>query len=483
MAWQQFFIQSGGNNAYSGTLSVGQSTPALVWNNTVSWVGGTGGGGNNQFTVTDSAASAIQVGDFINIGGTYVTLVTNISNVGSAYTVVCSTTTAWGTEPATNASIAAYDGGAWLSLAQGILTGSTTVPQSTMVCVKNSVTFTSTVTVALKGATTAPVWFRGYNTSIGDLDAVSATLAYPTMTMNTNGASMTFSGGNTLITGLAFTSSAGSNNNTNTVASTGASNRFDNCIFINQGTTARPFQVSSNSCTCTQCYFACTQSGSTLKLINISSGMSLYLNGCYLDATYNPGALASVSNGTLVMMDCTIIGSTSYAVQINGPFSITNCTFKGSSSDAIQIATAPSTSVLSQIINCAFFNAGRYDINNSSGTNTIQVYLRGNLSYNPTSGHLNGFGDWQEMGTSPAPASPNAAFVDSSQPYVSSTDLHLVASSAGANASLPGIWPQATYVSPPLQSTPDVGAWQRVAGGGACRPSVVHAVPNPSLFQ
>ena len=98
-AYTSFYIQSGGANANSG--STNSNSP--VWSNTVSWTGGVGGGGNDTFVVTDAAASVIAVGDWINIGGSWVSQVTGVSNVGSVYTIVMSTTAAYGTEPATNA--------------------------------------------------------------------------------------------------------------------------------------------------------------------------------------------------------------------------------------------------------------------------------------------------------------------------------------------------------------------------------------------
>jgi hypothetical protein len=55
-----------------------------------------------------------------------------------------------------------------------------------------------------------------------------------------------------------------------------------------------------------------------------------------------------------------------------------------------------------------------------------------------------------------------AAFVDTNDPRVSATDFHLLATSLGAGAGIPGQWEGRTAG---LTSTPDVGAWQRAVGG------------------
>jgi hypothetical protein len=93
-------------------------------------------------------------------------------------------------------------------------------------------------------------------------------------------------------------------------------------------------------------------------------------------------------------------------------------------------------------------NGSGYDIDNASGTNTAFPTLANNDSYNPASGHLNGFGDLFELNP----------LTEGSNPFVSSTNLALVSSAAGANAGLPGQWEAQTAG---LGGFPDIGAWGR----------------------
>ena len=128
-------------------------------------------------------------------------------------------------------------------------------------------------------------------------------------------------------------------------------------------------------------------------------------------------------------------------------------TYNACLGDSIRITTVPSGNTGAVIGNNSFFVSGGFDINNSSGTNTAAIRLISNLTYLPTSGHLNGFGDWPELN----------ALTDGSDPRTSSTNLALISTSAGAGAGIPGQWENLTAG---LGGFPDVGAWQRAVSGG-----------------
>jgi hypothetical protein len=454
MAYTDFYVQSAGNNANSGS----SPTNTIAWQNaSVAWTGGSGGGGNNTFVVTDATASAISVGDYINIGGGWVSQVTGVSNVGSVYTVVMSTTVAWGTEPATNASIGAVDGGSFANITGTIFTGSTTVPSSTRINIQ-AATYTTgaNLNIQLKGTTTAPVWFRGYNTTPGDLDNGSTSLAYPLLSL---GATFIFNmlGGYVLWSGLSF---SGNRSGAAVGSSTASPIRIRHCQFANtsSNSAATAFSAGVAVTTLVNCSF--TTPSTANAIVSVSAGTE-FIN-CYFTGASSGSTQVGIASGTtaagLIMAGCTVTGTGSYGVNCTsttGPVQIINCTFNACGGDSIRFTTAmPGTGVLTMIAGCAFFKSGGYDINNSTGTNTANVELAGNLSYSPTSGHLNGFGDWAELN----------ALVDSSDPRKSATDLHLIPTSNGAGAGLPQQWEGQTAG---LASTPDVGAWQRLAGGSS----------------
>ncbi len=149
------------------------------------------------------------------------------------------------------------------------------------------------------------------------------------------------------------------------------------------------------------------------------------------------------------MHRCTFTGLGGRGIYASSTVSVvvTDCTFKSCALDSLYFSSLPGDGL---VANNYFAQSGGFDIDNASGANTSSIGLFNNVSYSPTSGHLSGFGDWTEAN----------ALVDSSSPFVSSTDLHLIPSSAGANAGLPGQWENLTAG---LTSMPDVGAWQRQA--------------------
>jgi hypothetical protein len=455
MAYQPFYIQSGGSNANAGT-----TTGSPVWSNTsaVVWVGTT----TSTLTVTDSAASAVQVGDFINVGGTYVSKVTSINAIGApTYVFTLSASSAsWGTEPSGqtySSSGTVVDGGAWADLTQGILTGATTVPQSTKVNIKAATySYSGNTVVSLLGTTTKPLVYAGYNTTPGDLDNGSAVLSYPVCSMGAH--YLDFAGSFATISALSVT---GSSSTTATLyGATSPANgfiRFRHCRAVNTSTASGAAAFGAELwTTATQCYFAMTTASSTGVVVIPGGTLGYELIGCYIDGSLSSGV--TITTSTCVVRDCTILTGTSYGLEIqgtSGAILIDRNTFIGKTGggDFIHITALVSNGDLESITNNYFYNCGGYDINNATGTNTCIIEIANNVHNNPASGQLNGFGDFTELNP----------LTESINPFVSSTDLHLIASSNGASAGLPGQWENLTAG---LQSTPDVGAWQRNASSG-----------------
>lgn len=457
MAFQDFYMQTGGSNANSG--STNGTTP--VWGNTSSvvWVGTT----TSTLTVTDSSASAVQVGDLINVGGSYVSAVTGINATGAPTYVftLSAAASSWGTEPAGqtySSSGTVVDGGCWASLAQGVLAGGATVPAGTRVNVKaGTYSPAGAVTVSLVGATTKPIWFRGFTSSPGDLDAAAfdSGVAYPLIS---NTGQTAFSGAFTVVSRISFTGTP----TTQTVLASGSPVRFVHCRFVNTNAAAGSYAFANNAaCTLFCCYFKATATASYV----VQPQADCELVGCYVDGP-NSGSLTTgvfSSSGRFVAIKNTFNLCPLYGLRLSGGsvIIVNQNTFNGCYADSVRVDATLGNQLVSFADN-TFFNSGQtsgagYDVNNSTGTNSAVGVIYGNLSYNAKTGRINGFGDYPEFN----------ALSDSSDPRTSSTDFHLVSTSNGYGAGIPGQWEDLTGG---VKSTPSPGAWQSAsAGGGGAR--------------
>lgn len=448
-AWTNMYVQSGGNNAYAGTSTT------LIWGNaSTTWTGSTTG----TIVVTDATASAVTVGDWINVGGSFISPVTAVSNAGSAYTITLSHTagTYYGVEPSSG-TLAAYDGGPWANLSGTIITSSSsyTVPVSTLINVKYATyTLGATLNIYLKGTTTAPLQISGYTSTPGDLTSVTTTSnSYPL-----------FSGSYEIlsksayfrVTGLSFTCSGAFP----TVSNNGATGTqtYDNCRFVNTYGTASgvAFQIYSFFSAFTNCYFNAESGSGNCAVVEFSASFM----GCWF--TSNSGNSKSgleSTSGDVSCQNCVFVSLGAQAIYAGstGALSIKNCTFSNCGNDAIYIAAIPGTSLDHIIANNLFRNITGYGINNATGTNTAVLIVQNNAYYNCSSGHTNGFGDWNEINP----------ITLSSDPCVSNSNLTLVSTSPAAGAGMPGQWQNVSEVS-----YPDIGAFQRNAssGGGTVVP-------------
>jgi hypothetical protein len=471
MTIQNFYIQSGGASANSGTTN--SNTP--VWSNTSSvvWVGTTTG----TLTVTDSAASAVQVGDWINIGGSCVMQVASINSASAPTYVITVTTTAgtfYGTEPtgqtySTNGKV--VDGGAWPDFTTPIALGSFTIPGSSTIYAKSNATLggAAAQTIAWAGAVTKVFRIAGYVTTPGDLDMpagfpgmVAAGTTYPAIPYTSTGR-ITFSGIHTEVSGFNITGSV----NSTLVSSSGSTFRLHNCLVANATNNT---SAGAASCSATNACLSCcdlTVAGN-VAVVTGSSGNSLFVESCTINGTSTGtsqhGITAGGTGSTTIVHKTTFngLGGNGISSASTGNLVVLGTTFKGCGVDGIHLSSVPVGIIASNY----FEGSGANDINNASGANTDLLQLLNNDTYFTGSGaHLAGFGDWSELG----------AITESSSQFVSSTDLHIQSTSSGAGAGLPGQW---VGLTPGLTSTPDVGAWQRVvtAGGGGGTPILQSAI-------
>lgn len=305
---------------------------------------------------------------------------------------------------------------------------------------------TTTRTFAAVGTTTAPIWWKGFNNSPGDLDTDYATAkpawTFTTGRVNITGAHHIFS--NLNIQGAPTTNAL--------VALSGSFGRTHRCRIENTGTNA-------NS-----------------RAVTASTGVGMIIDSCWLKATSSATSVINASTGTGVY-GCDIVGG-GHGIDVMGSplqacfnvfrsvggdgiqvtsgtiatFLVLNNTFYGSGSDGVEFVVIPTQ--IAAIIGNIFANNGGYGINNSSGTNTNIVMRAYNSYYSNTSGTESGFGD-----------SPSYNDVtESGSPFTNagSGDLTLISAALSKAAGIPGLFENESY-----SSYLDIGAIQRQEAGGA----------------
>lgn len=455
MAYTVFNI-IGGTTAPGSNLNSGSTTAAAAAYTSTS---GNWSTVTNQFTPTDGStpASSISVGDYVAIytnGATSTSYVAQVTAVaaGANGAITVSASVDYGTPPATaSGTISLKAGGAWADFTPVANFGTATVPQSTEIDVKGqdsggAITYTlgAALTLALKGTTTTPLWYRGYNTTVGDLDAVSVSLSYPTIATGTN--LVTVSGGWARLAGLSFTSTrAGA---LGTTSGAGGPVFFDNCLFSNTAASASAATMNAGVAggVFTDCWFG--TSASANQIMNIQATTEIH--GCWFNGA-NSGAtqVGVVAPVTCVITDCTFFQIPLDGIQTTGIAGITvrNCTFSQCSRDGIRLTAVPAANSIHSFTSNLFRKIGGSAINNTTGTNTANVLIKRNAYYSITGSQTSGFGDDTEI----------QPITELSDPCVSDTDLHLVSTALSAGAGFPGQWPNESG----SVAYPDIGAWQR----------------------
>jgi hypothetical protein len=429
---------SGGSNANSGTTaSVIYTSSIAVWD------------GTSQITGISGVSGVVNINDWVNVASVYIAQVTATSSTG----FTLSTTAKYGTAPGAG-TVTVTDGGYFASqVAITAIFGTATVFASTQFqwqAGNAAFTLSGALTIGVVGTTTAPVWHRGFNTTPGDLDNGSTTLAYPTIVCGAN----TFTSGGAFSTWTGFAISTTRSGPTVTVT-TGANQSFRHCQFTNTAANAAAFAATLSGVSGTEftkCYFSTTSTAT--EIVNVGNNIASF-NGCWFAGAASGTTQIGILFGTAMfsVVGCTFYkcGSSAMKTSVtNSGASIIGNTFYKSGSDHITLTgtlTVPVT-----VANNLFVNAGTngsgYDINNSSGTNTALIRVLNNSWYNPASGHTNGLGDTVF----------DNELAESTLPVVSDTNLAVLSTSLAANGGLPQQWEAQTAG---LGGFPDVGAWQR----------------------
>lgn len=304
---------------------------------------------------------------------------------------------------------------------------------------------TTSRTFGTSGTTTAPVWWRGYNTTAGDIDTNNS-LTKPAITFTTG--QMVLSGSYQLFSNLDISGAQTTNGQ----------------VRINTGTKIWVHR----------CRIACTSANANGRAISMASGDNAVTN-CYLTATTTATNIVdNAQNGTTFIANTFAGGSVGVLVGGTPPQLYAFNVFRGQSSDAIRTSSTSRVWLIGNTVYGAgadgfniqaaptlIFAAGNilsnstgYGIDQSSGTNSANVLRMNNLFYSNTSGKENGFGDWPSI----------AEQTGSSSPFTNAgaSDLSLAATSNALNNGPPA---PGTFENESYTSYLDIGAVNRQSSG------------------
>jgi hypothetical protein len=308
-------------------------------------------------------------------------------------------------------------------------------------------TYTNTTTgrrFAVAGTTTSPVWWRGYNTTIGDRDT-DPTLTPPKITFTTG--LCTFGGTHQLFSHLDVSGA----NTGRQLSVSGANLKLDRCRVENTNAAAASSAVTnttSGTNTFSRCWFKAT-----------ATATRVFQNGAvadFLGCVWTGGGVGIDSTTAIRLIGCVFRATGSHGFQAITTGSIqqvVGCTFRGCGGDGVRLDVLPTSIVV--VANCLFAGCSGYGLNNNTGANTNVVTRFGNDYWSNTSGTENGFGD------SPSPAQLS----ESADPHTSATVLSLVGTAAAKAGGQPGLFENEAYTS-----YADVGAVQRQEAGGTSGP-------------
>lgn len=261
---------------------------------------------------------------------------------------------------------------------------------------------------ATAGTTTSPVWFRGYKTTIGDMDAA---------------------GRGTFMSGTEIPAfSLGSNRN----VSTANFLHFSNLDFQSSQTSNAVARATGESTIYVRCRAECTAAnvnGRAYELSGVDSG--IYASSAIATSTASACVVLG-DRGTVINSRITggIVGySGSITTSVIGNVFIsqagdamtfanfTRCVVVGNmiyspAGDGWKFASGTPTHCI--IYGNVFSEVGSYGIENGSGTNTAKIQRINNAFYIPTSGQELGMSDWEQIGAITLTADPfvNAAAGD-----------------------------------------------------------------------
>jgi len=305
-------------------------------------------------------------------------------------------------------------------------------------------------TFNIAGTTTAPIWWRGYNATIGDLDADFAT-AKPAITFTTglfqvNASYQLFS--NLDISGAQTTAAQ-------VRLLTGTNIWMDRCRIecTSANANGRAFSSENTGCGISRSWIKSTSSADVARFTTNTGAML----GCAVVGGANGLAVSGTGIQHVICFN-TFIDQGADAIdssQATRLYILNNSIYSPAGQGIDLNTTIPTFAV---IANNIFSECGTYGINNSTGANTGNVIRLHNDFYASGTADENGFGDHPSF----------SGQTESSSPFTSATDMTIPNTRNAIANGLPGLFENQTYTS-----YLDIGAVQRVEPvGGGGRPEI-----------
>jgi hypothetical protein len=253
------------------------------------------------------------------------------------------------------------------------------------------------------GTITAPVLFRGYKTTIGDMDDAD----HGTFMSGTETPAFDL-GSNRLVSTFAYLT-------------------WQNIDMQSSQTTNATARSNATGNNLIRCRVECTATNINGRAVLFDGSENNIIN-CWCKATTTATACIGLSTRGPVLSSTVIGGVSCLASTTSGALIVGNCILSSPGSDCINIAAA----VSANIFNNVFYNSGRdgirtlsainhivqgnifsviggVGINNASGTNTALVFRNNNAFHSITTSQEAGFGDTEAISPISLSGSP---FVD-----------------------------------------------------------------------
>ena len=429
MAFTNFYVQTTGSDKNAGSTTDNAAVYTTLAGN---WSTAT-----NKFTPTDGStpANSVAVNDYVSImatGATVTIFTAKVTAVAAGVNgdITVSSTLKWGTAPSTNSGSRELRAGGAFATEQPPSTqgwGGTTIGESTKINIKAATyTFGGVRTFSMAGTATLTLWYSGYQTTPGDLDATRTnTLTRVTFALGASN-TMTMSGALQTWSGIIVT---GSRNGV-LIATSATQFYASRCQWINTGTgTLASLNATSANGKYAYCYFSVPTTATAADMM--PGGAS---NLVYVGCVFEGGGRVQVATTTFSVMflECCFINGTGALTSTTGSLRCYDCTFSVFTGNAIAWSGTPGGGSI--VGACLFRSITGTAIFNNSGTNTRLVELVCNDFYNNGTNET-GFGDTPDF------------FVqtDSSDPVVSASDLTPIPSSNAWAAGFPGLYENETF--------------------------------------
>lgn len=415
-AFVPFYMQSGGNSMNAGSTTANAADVTSTngsWDITADTFIATAATPFASVTANVDYAS-IYV-DGTTTGAVYVALITAVNSGGLSITL--SSTIKYGTKPSASATGRSCKvNGAWADETALVQLGSGAVPQSTKVNIKQATyTVTANRTISMAGATTKPLWFSGYNTTPGDLDAdITNSLTKPTFAFNAT-FGFTWSGAHQLWSSISSTGAI-----TGDVVILNGSNTFQEMIRCrgqntSANTSARAMNASgTGGLVMAYSWFTTPTTATAVGVVNCNASQT------WVGVVAEGGGLSGFEKGNTALLFSGCIGyantGSAFRSSATGAVAqIIGCTAYAPTVDAFKFSGALTATQV--VVGClaAGLNGGAATtngLNNSTGTSTNFIARACNDYYNVTNPEV-GMGD-------------SFAFfpqTDSAFPLTSSTDM------------------------------------------------------------